>query len=211
MLIPKEIFPENKVDPTVDPKQHEMSVEQTLGAVGHVRSTTRKRGKNWRFLQNTENLSDEQMAAKIRDLFDLPNTARIFEKDNTWAAWIGEGTPDANPFGSDEAPEPDAVVLKAIVEEAPPGTVLSVAGDLTKSRNGSSHTTPDLPQKVKVSPHVPSAALNDMGLRLYAMSKEQVYSEPFRKFLLQVSDAIHAEASKIDLVKVRASYDRKSS
>jgi len=67
--------------------------------------------------------------------------------------------------------------------------------------------TDDLPKPVKVSGHVPSAALNEMGVKLYGMSKEPLYSEKLRQYLANVSDSLHAEAARIELSKMREKLD----
>jgi hypothetical protein len=61
--------------------------------------------------------------------------------------------------------------------------------------------------RAKVSPHVPSAPLNEMGIKFYDLSKEGAYSAEFRAWLLQVSDVLHAEAARIELAKMREKLD----
>ena len=60
MTFPSEIFPEDKTDPTVK-KQNEMSIEDTLGIIGHVKRATRKR--SWRYFVVQPG---EDGAAKVR-------------------------------------------------------------------------------------------------------------------------------------------------
>jgi hypothetical protein len=61
--------------------------------------------------------------------------------------------------------------------------------------------------KAKVSPHAPSAPLNEMGIKFYDLSKETVYSPEFRAWLQRVSDTLHAEAARIELSKMREKRD----
>lgn len=337
MTFPDEIFPEDKIDPTVS-KDVKMSVEETLGVMGHVKAMTRKRKKNWRFLvQEDVSANDLDGAAnKIREFYELPKSAPVAHQGNVWAVWAGEGGPTAAAFESEPEPlavayagpavefEADQTLLAEVLKNAPPGTIVGegdhaktvamleakrlretwaystkdiadqasmrerfqvrydapieldpnggdvaaiwlgkgaptrpafpdvaqLKSDVTKpngvvppgafssggardgslcsvcgepagsvlrhghSCTGTSHTShasevapDDLPKPVRVSPFVPSAALNDMGLKLYGMSKEPVFNETFRKFLLQVSDSLHAEAARIELTKVRKSFD----
>jgi len=98
------------------------------------------------------------------------------------AVWVGEGLPTKPAF---------------------PTTRLRAGRD-------SEPTTKDQPfRRVKVT-SVPESALHEMGLQLYSMSKEDVFSVSLRAVLLEMSNALHAEAGKIETARVRAVFDRKS-
>jgi hypothetical protein len=119
MDIPKEVFPENKLDPTVD-KNVAMSVEQTMGVVNHLKVVTRKRRQNWRYLVQADGT-----AAAVRKFYELPENAPVIQQGNEWAAWAGTGEPDVEPFDPVEVvpEETTATVLAEVLANAPPGTV----------------------------------------------------------------------------------------
>jgi hypothetical protein len=283
MTFPDEIFPEDKIDPTVAGKDAEMSVEQTLGIVGHVKTSTKKR-KNWRYLR--QDVSDNLEAAEtnIREFYGLPSSATVVHRGSEWAVWAAAGDPTSEAFEPEPESKPEShPILSEVLKNAPSGTALEIeAGardaafgeanakkideklretwaystnnveDLVamRERYGAGpdapvemHTKGDIaaiwlgkgpptrpafpgessvPAKVsqstngngassvipvKVSPFAPAAALNDMGIKFYALSKEPLFTDGFRKFLLQVSDSLHAEAARMELSKVRQTFD----
>jgi hypothetical protein len=104
-LAPNEIFPDDRPDPTIDPKKSEMPVEDTLAIVNHVRVVARKRAA-WRYLaielNEGENVNPEKT---IREKYEAPDTALVVHQGNTWAVWTGEGEPTSEAFEPPLTPE----------------------------------------------------------------------------------------------------------
>ena len=130
------------------------------------------------------------------------------------AIWLGKSKP-TRPAFLDVQPAPEGLHKNGTL---PNGTNLDdfhaapmppvpppFIDDITPSKTRP--PTDDLPRPVKVSGHVPSAALNEMGVKLYGMSKEHLYSEKLRQYLANVSDSLHAEAARIELGKMREKLD----
>jgi len=128
------------------------------------------------------------------------------------AIWLGKNAP-TRPAFPDVQPAPEGLGLRKQngtnindfhAEPMPPvpAAVPTVPAPFLDSLVPS-----DLPPPVKVSGHVPSAALNEMGVKLYGLSKEPLYSAEFRQYLSKVSDSLHAEAARIELSKMRAKLD----
>lgn len=130
MPIPDEIFPQDKLDPTVSPQ--DMSVERTLGVMSHVKAVTSKRrtGGQWRYLRvdpNSEPILD--VARKVRETYGIPYPAPVVCQGDEWAVWTGEGEPTRPAFETFEeppAPAPDAL-LAAVLASAPEGTGATTA------------------------------------------------------------------------------------
>jgi hypothetical protein len=158
--------------------------------------------ETWAYTSNIpEYVSDDPVGAfrKIRHRYkaargdDAP--VEIHPSGDIAAVWLGKGTP-ARPAFPGTQPLPKTNGHTALVDAPPVGVPI---GEL------------DAPPPVKpipVSPFAPGNALNKMGLELYGMSKEEVFSEEFRGYLRRVSDSMHAEAARFDLMKVRAGFDR---
>lgn len=102
MPLPEEIFPEDKIDPTAGTKENEYHVERTLGVVGHVRTIAKKR--QWRYLVQ-EGVRPAEAMQKIRDFYQLPESALVVYQGDTWAVWSGEGEPSSKAFEPETLPE----------------------------------------------------------------------------------------------------------
>jgi hypothetical protein len=288
MTLPIDIFPEDTTDPTVDPKKFDMSVEETLGIVGHVRAATRKRPA-WRKLKIEHadprleggNVTPKELICRT---YELPETAPIVRQDDIWAVWAGDGEPTCPAFDQEEEETVSPVQVRAQVDRNVETVAMLEAGERTialdeasrkanaerinsalketwaystkdigdhvalrsrhrakpgaiieKHPNGDieaiwlgigSPSRPAFPElrarepapmpfqdvnangnsRVKVS-SVPETTLHDMGLKLYGLSQEQVFSEKTRSILLRISDELHAEASKIETARVRKNFD----
>jgi hypothetical protein len=132
MPIPDEIFPQDKLDPTVSPQ--DMSVERTLGVMSHVKAMTSKRrtGPQWRYQviePRPDHEDDESQPHTIRRTYGLPDTAFVANRGTEWAVWTGAGKPETDPFETFEeppAPAPDAL-LAAVLASAPEGTGATTA------------------------------------------------------------------------------------
>jgi hypothetical protein len=119
--VPAELFPEDKVDPTVTPGKR-YPVENTLAVMSHVRSVTKNR--KWLYLMGAD--LDPK---KIRDFYKLTETAWVDQQGDTWAVWSGGGDPEFPAFedpGGPTAP-PDERDLEKV---AVPPTALSAAVEL---------------------------------------------------------------------------------
>jgi len=124
------------------------------------------------------------------------------------AIWLGKGTP-TRPAFPDVQPAPSG--LKTNGGPLPNGTSLK---DFTPITPHVTHPNPtndrDLPAPPKVSPHVPSAPLNELAIKLYYLSKEPLYTAEFRAWALRVSDSLHAEAARIELNAMRSKLDART-
>jgi hypothetical protein len=125
------------------------------------------------------------------------------------AIWLGKSTPTRPAF-----PDVQPVAAAAVSYQPVP----EYTRHEQKNGNNGGPTPPafpapigstdeQLPLPVKVSGHAPSAALNQMGVKLYGLSKEGIYSPQFREWLQRVSDGLHAEAARIELGLMRAKLD----
>ena len=178
MTLPPEIFPEDNVDPTVK-KQNEMSVEDTLGIVNHIRSSTRRRRQAslWRYLVVPP---EEDGASRIQSTYGLPSTALTVRRGqgNEWAVWAGEEPPA---FPAFEDPEP---ILSTTPVPVP------------------------VPTKQAPQPDEGAdIVLNNEAMRLYTMSKDPSFGEGVRTLLLRMSDMLHSEAAKLEVARIRRAQD----
>jgi hypothetical protein len=113
MVTPHEIFPEDKIDPTVDLKKFDMPVEDTLAIVNHLKVVKRRRAP-WRFLQiepNDPRLKTSSPDVIIRRVYDLPPEATVAHQGNMWAAWAGGGKPTCEAFDKDDIVSKDAAEI----------------------------------------------------------------------------------------------------
>jgi hypothetical protein len=179
MTLPTDIFPEDKIDPTVK-KQNEMSVEDTLGIIGHLRRATKNRSL-WRYLVVS---GEEDGAAHVRVTYDLPATAPVAHKGQEWAVWAGEGAPSCPAFEEIETLQPEPLPIQ-------PEPIQPEPLRLQPDRN-----------------HIEEGLLSQEGMQLYKMSTNTNFTEPVRMLLLRMSDMLHAEAAKISLARVRQAVDR---
>jgi len=128
-LNPDNIFPVEKLDATI--KSQDVSVEETLGMVGHVRALTRKRNQ-WRYVNVEEPIrfppskpgeepryltKENASAVTVREFFELPVTAAVYHNGHSWAAWAGKGDPTTDAFEKDEPIVTEGVTTSSITQE----------------------------------------------------------------------------------------------
>jgi hypothetical protein len=126
-----EVFPEDPTDPTVKKDREKMTVNETLGAMGHIKASTRSR--KWRFMTG-QDVTEE----KIRAAYDLPETAQVVRRGVEWAVWSGDGEPTSDPFeGQDTitvpSPAPDDGLGQLIAAGVSPEAVKAVFGATSTS------------------------------------------------------------------------------
>lgn len=155
--------------------------------------------ETWAYTSNTSSPIGE-----IRRRFKAGASApfEVHPSGDIAAVWLGKGAParPAFPAEAGRIPNGHPAISNGHAAPVTPG-ITQLDGTLEAP------ATPAV-KPVSVSPFAPGNALNEMGLKLYGMSKEEVFSDDFRAFLKRCSDSLHAEAARFDVAKVRASFDR---
>jgi hypothetical protein len=187
-LTPDTIFPED------DAPQRRPHAEESLGMIERLKRQQKKRETGWRFAKE-EALSKNDPAASIRVLFNAAEDAPVEHNGDTWAVWTGPGArPAETPFTGEL--EEGSIETPALTDPAPaPATPEPVITEKPARR---------------ISARAVFAGENDLrdiGIQLYELSKDEGYTEELRRLLLDMSDNLHAEASRIELARVRRQLD----
>jgi hypothetical protein len=222
---------DEKVVIAIEAGEREAALKEAANAK-HAKKIDETLQETWAY--STKDIADHSaMRARYGARADAPIVTD--QSGDIAAIWLGKGAPPRAAFPN---PEIDAMSRRlaahgfvsskptnGFVEEArrlsegvregrlcpvcgePKGSVLRPGVSCT----GESHPNAlDYTAPPDVSPHVPSAALNDMGLKIYRLSRNVLFTVPFREYLLKVSDSLHAEAARMELAKVRKNFDSRN-
>ena len=241
---PENMFPDDYPSvETANPKKT-FPVEKTLGAIGEARSHTRARRRKWLYVKHGSEQAygppitceddARRFYAKALAPSGTPYVARSPD-GSEWAVWAGEGEPDRPAFEAEmtvvERERAWALSSETSAATEPGGAAstnelrelrVAACGDgITQLTGGPFGAAAKAAQeKPKVAPPASPHELNELGLKLWKLSKDigdlktpeggvSSYVDDAVKCLRKASDHLHAEASSIELAKVREALDKK--
>lgn len=241
---PAHVFPDDQGDAENPNPKKTFPVERTLGSIGEARAATRSRRQKWLYVKHgTEQaygpplMAAEDIRGFYQGYLRRPSDAPVVRSPDgsEWAVWAGEGEPDRPAFEAEmtvvERERAWALSSETSAATEPGGAAstnelrelrVAACGDgITQLTGGPFGAAAKAAQeKPKVAPPASPHELNELGLKLWKLSKDigdlktpeggvSFYVDDAVKCLRKASDHLHAEASSIELAKVREALDKK--